>query len=411
MDTSDQTKTFCSINGMRCFLGSLLLILICNAVPAQKNSSSSSAKLIAEVPFTTFTGGVVVVRARLVGYPDTLNFIMDTGSAGISLDSTTCIRLNIHPVLTDKLIMGIGGVRQLRYVNSQSLLIGNIQVDSLNFHVSDYDILSSVYGDRIDGIIGYSFYSRYIVKIDYDSNEMYVYTKGNIKYPKGGFTLRPAMIGLPVVSSTVRDLKEVSPRFYFDTGAGLCLLLTSDFMRDSMILNPEKKPLPTQAQGMGGKANMELTTVKEFKIGPYRFHNVPTHIFDDEYNVTSYPYLAGLVGNDILRRFNLILNYEKRIFYLMPNSHYRDQFDYSYTGLGLYWIEGEIRVGDVMKDSPGEKAGFKVDDVVISVNDNMSQNLQLYKSMLQNTGDRVKVLVNRAPGGVMELNLKVKSIL
>ena len=86
---------------------------------------------------------------------------------------------------------------------------------------------------------------------------------------------------------------------------------------------------------------------------------------------------------------------KRRIFYLTPNSHFRDPFDYSYTGLGLYWIEGEIRVGDVMKDSPAEKAGFKVDDVVIGINDNMSQNLQLYKSMLQNTGDRVKVLVNR----------------
>ncbi len=409
MNTSNQTNPFCSTVVTRYFLGSLLLILLCcDNVSAQKNSS---AKLITQVPFTTFTGGVVVIRAQLAGYPDTLNFIMDTGSAGISLDSTTCIRLNIVPVLTDKLIMGIGGIRKLRYVNNQSLLLGSIKVDSLNFHVSDYDVLSSVYGDRIDGIIGFSFFSRYIVKIDYDSNQMYVYSKGNIKYPKGGFMLKPNLINLPVISSSVRDIREVDTRFYFDTGAGLCLLLTSDFMRDSMILNPDKKPLPTQAQGMGGKANMQLTTMKEFKLGPYRFHNVPTHLFDDDYNVTSYPYLAGLIGNDILRRFNLILNYEKRIFYLMPNSHFRDQFDYSYTGLGLYWVEGEIRVGDVMKDSPGEKAGFKVDDVVIGVNDNMSQNLQLYKSMLQNTGDRVKVLINRPPNGTLELNLKVKSIL
>jgi hypothetical protein len=187
-------------------------------------------------------------------------------------------------------------------------------------------------------------------------------------------------------------------------------LLNSDFIRDSAILNQDKKPLPTQAQGMGGKASMEVTTMKEFRIGPYRFRNIPTHIFNDEYNVTSYPYLAGLIGNDVLRRFNIILNYDKKIFYLSPNSHYRDPFDYSYTGLGLYWIEGEIRVGDVMKESPAEKAGFKVDDVVIGVNDNLSQNLQLYKSMLQNTGDKVKVLVRRQPEAMLELTMKVKSI-
>ncbi|MDP9041177.1 MAG: aspartyl protease family protein [Bacteroidota bacterium] len=411
MNIANKTYTVCSITSARKFLCGLFLLLICNnRAFAQRRSNASSAKLITQVPFTTFTGGVVVIRAVLVGYPDTLNFIMDTGSGGISLDSTTCLRLNLAPVLTDKLIMGIGGIRQLRYVNNQSLRLGNMQIDSLNFHVSDYDILSSVYGDRIDGIIGYSFFTRYIVKIDYDSSQMYIYTKGSIKYPSGGFLLKPVILNLPVQGATLRDTREVTSRFYFDTGAGLCLLLNSDFIRDSSILNPEKKPLPTQAQGMGGKANMQVTVMKEFRIGPYRFRNIPTHIFDDEYNVTSYPYLAGLIGNDVLRRFNIILNYDKKIFYLTPNSHFRDPFDYSYTGLGLYWIEGEIRVGDIMKDSPAEKAGLKVDDVVVSVNDNMSQNLHLYKSMLQNTGDKVKILVNRRPEGMLELVMKVKSI-
>jgi hypothetical protein len=410
MNIANDKFLVCLIAAARKILLSFILVLVCCCTVFAQKKSANIAKLITQVPFTTFTGGVVVIRAQLVGYPDTLNFIMDTGSGGISLDSTTCIRLNITPVLTDKLIMGIGGIRQLRYVNDRSLKLGTLQVDSLNFHVSDYDILSSVYGDRIDGIIGYSFFSRYIVKIDYDSSLMYVYTKGNIKYPNGGYAMKPNIVSLPVESALIRDSKEVTPRFYFDTGAGLCLLLNSDFIRDSSLLYPDKKPLPTQAQGMGGKANMQVTILKEFKLGPYRFRNVPTHIFDDEYNVTSYPYLAGLIGNDVLRRFNIIFNYDKKIFYLTPNSHYRDQFDYSYTGLGLYWIEGEIRVGDVMKDSPAEKAGLKVDDVVIGINDNLSQNLQLYKSMLQNTGDKVKLLVNRRPEGLLEMSMKVKSI-
>ena len=391
-------------------LGSLLLSMVSlNCLQAQKNAGA--ARLLTQIPFTTFTGGVVVVRAQLVGYPDTLNFIMDTGSGGISLDSATCLRLHILPELTDRLIMGIGGVRQLRYVKNKSLEIGNLRMDSLNFHVSDYDILSSVYGDRIDGIIGYSFFSRYIVKIDYDSNLVSIYTKGTIKYPRGGQILKPTMVNIPMEGATLRDSRQLDARFYFDTGAGLCLLLNTDFVRDSAIFSTDKKPLPTQAQGMGGKANMEITTMKELKLGPYRFKNLPVYIFEDDYNVTSYPYLAGLIGNDVLRRFNIILNYEKKILCLMPNTHYRDPFDYSYTGLGLYWIDGEIRVGDVMKDSPAEKAGFKADDIVISMNDNMSQNLQLYKSMLQNTGDRIKIMVNRPDSGMLILNLKVRSIL
>lgn len=377
---------------------------------AQKAPATPRARLLCKFPFTTFTGGVAVLRAQLAGYPDTLTFILDTGSGGISLDSGTCVRLNIHPELSDKMIIGIGGVRRLFYVKHQSLTIGDLKMDSLDFHVGDYDVLSSVYGGKIDGIIGYSFFSRYIVRIDYDSNEVYVFSKGTMKYPRGGFYLRPALVSLPVQTGHLRDEREVDPRFYFDTGAGLCLLLSSEFLEDSALFFKDKKIFNTQAQGMGGKANMQVTTIREFRLGPYRFRNIPTHVFTDEFNITSYPALAGLIGNDILRRFNITMNYEKRLFYLVPNSHYRDPFDYSYTGLGLYWEDGEIRVGDVMKNSPADEAGFQIDDVIIGLNNNKSQNLQLYKSMMQNIGDKIKFQVSR-PDGLVELNLKIKSIM
>lgn len=390
----------------------LLLIFLLSAsfTSAQKINPSTRSKFLTQVPFTTFTGGVMVIKVRLAGYPDTLNFILDTGSGGISLDSTTCIRLNIVPTPSDNFIVGIGGIRKVKYVRNQTIYIGDIKVDSLNLHVSDYEVLSSVYGDRIDGIIGYSFFSRYIVKVDYDSSLVSIFSKGYIKYPRGGFYIRPALVNIPVETAWIRDEKESLTRFYFDTGGGLCLLLSSDFVTDSAIFPKDKKMLPTQAQGMGGKANMKITTVKEFRFGPYRFRNVPTHVFDDVYNITSYPAQSGLIGNDVLRRFNLILNYDKKTFYLTPNSHFRDPFDYSYTGLGLYWTEGRIVVGDVMEGSPADLAGFKADDVVIGINNNLSQNLQLYKSMMQNVGDKLKFLISR-PGGMVELSMRVRSIM
>jgi hypothetical protein len=392
---------------------SLLVVILAFTVGtlfAQEEFIPSPAKRITSLPFTTFTGGVVIVKAKLDGYADTLNFIMDTGSGGISLDSSTCVRLHIHTEPSDKTIRGIAGIRQVNFVYNQRLRMDNLTVDSLDFHVNDYGILSAVYGDRIDGIIGYSFFTRYIVYIDYDSSRIDVYTKGRFKYPKGGYLLRPQIINIPVQTARVADAADLLARFYFDTGAGLCLLLSSDFVTDSSILSSKKTPYLTQAEGLGGKATMKVTTVKEFKFGPYKFKHVPTYIFDDEYNVTSYPYLGGLIGNDILRRFNIYLNYDHRDIYLVPNSHYHDPFDYSYTGLGIYWTDGLIRVGDVMKGSPAEKAGFKVDDIIISMNTNFSNNLQAYKNILQNIGDKIKVIVRRGTA-LEELSLHVKSIL
>lgn len=385
-------------------------ITLSSPLQAQEEFVPPPAKLLSTFPFRQFTGGVVLLKARFAEYPDSLNFILDTGSGGISLDSTTCERLKIKSSPSDRTIRGIAGIRTVRFVYNQKLHLPNLDVDSLNFHVNDYEILTAAYGEQIDGIIGFSFLSRYIVKIDYDSSKIHVYSKGSMKYPRGGFLLRPILSTLPIQVARIHDEKEINSRFYFDTGAGLCLLLSSDFVDDSSLLSKKKKPVLTQGEGLGGKMEMKLTTVRDFKLGPYRFKKVPTYIFDDNYNVTAYPYLGGLIGNDILRRFNIIINYDRRDIYLQPNTHFRDPFDYSYTGLGIYKIDGEVRVIDIMPGSPAEKAGFIPGDIIMAMNNNFSKNVQTYKNLMQNVGEKIKVLVLRENGPII-LTLKVKSIL
>ncbi|HXO75201.1 MAG TPA: aspartyl protease family protein [Puia sp.] len=385
------------------------LILLTGRSAGAQETFAEPAKLITTFPFTLFTGGVILIKARLENFSDSLNFILDTGSGGISLDSMTCLRLRLTPKPSDRTILGIAGVRQVKFLYNETLHLPGLSVDSLNFHVNDYDILTSVYGEKVDGIIGYSFFSRYIVQINYDSLRISVYSKGAFRYPKGGYMLRALIASLPIMNAQVSDAVRINNRFYFDTGAGLCTLLSTDFVNDSLLLDSRKKSFFTQAQGLGGKATMRLTTVKELRIGPFRFRKVPTYVFDDQYNVTSYPNLGGLIGNDILRRFNVILNYDRRSIYLTPNSHYREQFDYSYTGLGIYWVDGEIRVGDIMKDSPADKAGLKEDDVILAVGTNFTNNIQTYKNLLQNPGEKVKITLKRN-GELSQTFLRVKSI-
>jgi hypothetical protein len=388
----------------------IFFVFISSVGRTQEEFVPPAAKYITTVPFRMLSGGIVIIKARLSQFPDTLNFIFDTGSGGISLDSMTTITLGIKGALSDKTIRGIAGIRQVKFAYNHKLHLPGLTVDSLNFHINDYDVLTSAYGEKIDGIIGYSFINRYILKIDYDSLKMHVYSKGTIKYPRGGFLLRPLLTSIPVMNAELRDDRDVTTRFYFDIGAGMCLLLSNDFAADSAFTKPKRKWFTTQAEGLGGKAPMKLGVIKQVKIGPYRFRNVPTYIFDDQFNVTSYPYLGGLIGNDLLRRFNLIINYEKRDIYMMPNSHFKDVFDYSYTGIGMYVIDGEIRIIDVMPGSPAEAAGFKSEDIIMAVENNFSQSIQAYKNLMQSPGQKLKVLILRE-GEPMILTLKVKSIL
>jgi Aspartyl protease/PDZ domain len=392
----------------------VLIVLVSLSFPcfaqAQEEFVQPSAKLLTSFPFRQFSGGVILIRATVNDNKDSLNFILDTGSGGISLDSQTVSQLKIPNQLSDKTIRGIAGIRKVNFAYNNTLRLPGLRVDSLNFHINDYDILTSVYGEHIDGIIGYSFFNRYIVKINYDSLLVQVYSKGSMKYPKGGYLLKPLLVNLLIQSARITDAQDRTARFYFDTGAGLCLLLSKDFVEDSTLFSSKRKKVSTQVEGLGGKKQMELTTVRNFRLGPYRFKRVPAYIFEDEFNVTSYPYLGGLIGNDLLRRFNVILNYEKRDIYITPNSHYRDLFDYSYTGLNFYIVNNEVIITDVMKNSPAEKAGFLPDDVIMAINNNFSKNIQVYKTALQNPGEKIKILIYRN-GLPLMLTLKVKSII
>jgi hypothetical protein len=391
--------------------GSIFLLLIAGtSLHAQEEFILPPAKLITTIPFKMLTGGIITIKGRFSNYPDTLNFIFDTGSGGISLDSATADRLKIKTEASDKTIRGIAAIRRVFFAYNQRLHLPGITVDSLNFHINDYDVLTSAYGEKIDGIIGYSFISRYIVKIDYDSSKIHVYTKGTIKYPRGGFLLKPLLSTIPIMRGDLKDNKPISARFYFDTGAGMCLLLSADFVSDSFFIKPKRKWYATQAEGLGGKAPMKQGVIKQIQIGPYKFRNIPTYIFDDEFNVTSYPYLGGLIGNDLLRRFNVIINYDSRDIYMTPNSHFKDAFDYSYTGLGMYVVDGEIQVVDVMPESPAEQAGFKPGDVIMAVENNFSKNIQTYKNLMQTAGEKLKILVLREAGPIV-LTLKVKNML
>jgi len=175
-----------------------LLFLLGGRVGAQEILSQPDARLLTRFSFKQFSGGVMVVQARFDKIPDTLNFILDTGSGGISLDSMTCEEFKIPVVASDTTITGIAGVRKVAFTFDKKLHLPGLTVDHLNYHVIDYSVLTSVYGEKVDGIIGYSFFSRYIVGIDFDSSLISVYSPGNYNYPSEGAILHPVLTALPM---------------------------------------------------------------------------------------------------------------------------------------------------------------------------------------------------------------------
>ena len=118
----------------------------------QKVHVDKPARFITEFNFRQLTGGVMLLTAKFNNIPDSFNFILDTGSGSISLDSTTVEKYAIPHEPSGRYMYGIAGVRKVDYSKNNNLTFPGLKVDSLDFYINDYEILTNVYGIKVDGI-------------------------------------------------------------------------------------------------------------------------------------------------------------------------------------------------------------------------------------------------------------------
>jgi hypothetical protein len=221
---------------MRKVIFYILFIVYSVSSLGQEHFIGPPAKLLTKFHFRQLNGGVMLINAQLTNVKDTLNFLLDTGSGGISLDSSTCEEFHIPHSPSGRTISGIAGIKDVDFARDHELILPGLTVKGLDYYINDYGILSEVYGEKIDGIIGYSFLSRYIVKVNVDSLMIEVYSPGEMKYPSHGYLMHPLITTLPILHIKVADSRKLFAGFYMDTGAGLSLLMSEDFIKDSSVL-------------------------------------------------------------------------------------------------------------------------------------------------------------------------------
>ena len=66
-----------------------LALLLSIKAFSQEEFVQPQAKLLTKFSFTQLSGGIIILRATIDDNKDSLNFVLDTGSGGISLDSET----------------------------------------------------------------------------------------------------------------------------------------------------------------------------------------------------------------------------------------------------------------------------------------------------------------------------------
>src|ERR1700750_1585267 len=103
---------------------------------AQEEFVPPPAKYITTIPFTQLTGGIIILRATFDDFKDSLNFVLYTGSGGISLASSTCDYYKLKTIPSDRIVRGIAGMKYVSFTNDHTLHLQGVDVNNLDFHIN-----------------------------------------------------------------------------------------------------------------------------------------------------------------------------------------------------------------------------------------------------------------------------------
>lgn len=263
---------------------------------------------------------------------DSLNFIFDTGATGGTIDSLTAEKAGISQLNRKTVsVAGSGGVKNYTMAENQSLRFKNLEVNNVNFVLADLNSLSADLGTKLDGIVGYEILNQYITKIDFDQKVISL-SKDIKTIDTTGYTAIPfefnknVMIPRFPISITLDNGERFTGRVMFDTGNAFSLIVGTPF---SKFHHFDEKLGPTSitfGRGMHATTQDKVANIKSMDFQGFNFGKMPIRLTINEKAEARDGYL-GILGIEIIKRFNVILNYNTKKIYLKPNLMYRDAFN------------------------------------------------------------------------------------
>jgi len=330
-----------------------------------------------------------------IGSKGPYNFIFDTGAGGLALSSGLVKALDLKVMGTTE-ARGVGGAEASKLYQLNSFEIGPLQLDSIPVSSIDFGSIEASGTKRIDGIIGYTLLSRYIVAIDYGRNKIVLYPQNTKQSNWGSECKLTVDFHLPYMDATVND--SIVGTFRIDTGSISTLDLNSPFVRAySLIDTTGGDYIELTSVGVGGTSKGLVAILDRLDLCGYQQDSIWTGFSASNKGIFSGASTAGNIGAGILKRFRVTFDYNAGKVYFQPVNDY-DHLSRvrNMAGLALNKLQNLTVVTFVM---PGHAASDVLDsgDVLLKVDDADTDTLSVAQinRLLVGSGRTVKVEFER----------------
>jgi hypothetical protein len=286
--------------------------------------------------------------------------------------------------------------------------------------MADHFSLSKQLGMQINGLIGVDFFKSFVVEINYINRIITFYKPGHFKRSRKYRSYQELplqVIGNKafIEASITQETKSKIPlKLMIDTGASLPVWIAAHTSKKISI--PEKTIPALLGQGLNGTIGGVNARLPELEFAEQRFKN-PLVSFPDSASVSGMVDTFdrnGSLGNDILRRFNIVFNFPEQTLLIKANKDIADPFTYNQSGMEVekpFLDLPVFTVFNIVKGSPADIAGVLPGDQITMINhvQTKDSDLDSINSILHGLhGKTIRLRINRN-GEKIKVKLNIKS--
>jgi len=275
---------------------------------------------IATIPF--IEEGLVFIKVKINDHTKPLHFVFDTGASAAVLDETIAKDLGINSSYSSN-IQGASGAQNYKIANGQKITIGALELTT-NLVLVDLQALDNRSDIPIDGIIGYDILQQFVTALDFEKDEILLYKSTTEIDHLADFSNYKITLHGPIpqveLNITLKNGKQLKGNFLFDSGANLTILFNTPFARKHELATKIDKTYTYKSQGLTSTSGNIGGTVAVVDFFDFSFDEIPISLSQATAGVTSSSGYAGILGADIINRFNMVLDYKNKRFYFKTNA-------------------------------------------------------------------------------------------
>lgn len=388
--------------------------ILCSLHAGRLDAQPEPAEPLASVPFELL-GGHLFIQLEVNQHREPLSFVFDTGASAAVLDTQIAKQLGIQARRTLN-ATGANGNQTYHIATRQKLTVtDDVKVSSTSLVLVDLSDFSAGHGKPVAGIIGNDLLRKYAVHIDYDSQQLHFFRFGS-PYKTDGY--KPIQFEfkngtpIPVIEASFRlpngDL--FSGDVLVDSGAATSMIVNTPFASKNQLLEKAGKHYSRTAKGLNTSSSYHVIPIDRLSVGQHQFADLELELATTKNGVSGSNRYMGILGNQILKRFDMIVDYSEHLLYLKPNQNFGKKFDFNLSGLRLVIRNGQITVFEVIPGSAAEKLGIQTNDRLISIDGKPCQDINKTRTWLQRPSTRVSLLVEHSNGEQLAVELPLRRL-